>query len=118
MHYRTHDNEHSTTTATTTTTETLLHRTSHKSGSHIHHDHQQSVHMHHIIRQLQLEKEFQHHHQQQQRPAGGAHTLPSRDTPYRRDSHMEHYMSDILATPAPAALLEEEGEDALMSESH
>ncbi|KAF9133194.1 hypothetical protein BG015_003610 [Linnemannia schmuckeri] len=72
--------------------------------------------MHHIHRQLQLEKELQHHRQDQQ--AGGAHTGRSRDTPYRRDSHMEHYMSDILATPAPAALLEEEGDDTLMTESH
>ncbi|KAK5822342.1 hypothetical protein F5H01DRAFT_335530 [Linnemannia elongata] len=118
MLHRTHDHEHSTTTtATKSSTETLLHRTSHKSGSHIHHDHQERIHMHHITRQLQLEKELQYSLQQQQH-AGDAHTLPSRDTLYRRDSHMENYMSDILATPAPAALLDEEREDTLMSEAH
>ncbi|KAG0294503.1 hypothetical protein BGZ96_001034 [Linnemannia gamsii] len=90
----------------------ILHRTSHKTGSHIHHDRHQRIHMPHIHRQL--EKEF-HHHQQH---AGGAHTIPSRDTPYRRDSHMEHYMSDILATPVPAALLEEEEIETIMTESH
>ncbi|KAK3830479.1 MAG: hypothetical protein JOS17DRAFT_746475 [Linnemannia elongata] len=118
MHHRTNDHEHSaTTTTTTTTTETLLHRTSHTSGSHIHHDRQQRVQMHHITRQLQLEKELQHHHQQHQH-TGDANTRPSRETPYRRDSHMEYYMSDILAAPAPAALLEEAREDAFMSEAN
>ncbi|KAG0306593.1 hypothetical protein BGZ97_000685 [Linnemannia gamsii] len=66
--------------------------------------------MHHV----QLEKKL-HHHQQH---AAGAHTIASRDTPYRRDSHMEHYMSDILATPAPAALLEDEEVEVIMTESH
>ncbi|KAF9901722.1 hypothetical protein EC991_005761 [Linnemannia zychae] len=51
--------------------------------------------MHHITRQLQKEQQMQQQKHQY------------RETPYRRDSHMEHYMSDILAAPAPAAIAEE-----------
>ncbi|KAG0379346.1 hypothetical protein BGX24_000762 [Mortierella sp. AD032] len=41
-----------------------------------------------------------------------------RDTPYRRDSHMEHYMSDILAAPAPAAIAEESPDMTMVMNSH